>query len=337
MVDQTGGETVLTVFDRYKACPPGSKIPIHYAAKIAAIPHVQAVLPVRFLLSSCRTTTDMVAVDGIDPRVLRQFKDLRLPAGEYAAFAREKGAAIAGRTVADKYGWQVGQQVTLAQLGGISFVLRGIFDSPSSTERQVVYVDRVFLEQATGQTGWVTMYLVKPDEPAHADAVSQAIDATFANFDVQTKTGPEKAFIARMIHDFKDMVHFAQLVAWAALVLLLAAVANSMSMSVRDRLREMAVLKLLGFDSNGAAQLVLAEAMLVSTAGALAGAGLAWLLINRSGIVVSVEGFTIAPMLTPEVVALGASAGLLLGALGAFLPAMSGARLPIVQALREVD
>jgi putative ABC transport system permease protein len=133
------------------------------------------------------------------------------------------------------------------------------------------------------------------------------------------------------------MVHFAQLVAWAALVLLLAAVANSMSMSVRDRLREMAVLKLLGFDSNGAAQLVLAEAMLVSTAGALAGAGLAWLLINRSGIVVSVEGFTIAPMLTPEVVALGASAGLLLGALGAFLPAMSGARLPIVQALREVD
>jgi putative ABC transport system permease protein len=337
MIDQTGGDTVLTVFDRYKACPPGSKIPVHYLDKIGAIPHVAAVLPVRFLLSSCRTTTDMVAVNGIDPAVLRSFKALELPAADYAAFAKEKGAAIAGRAVAEKYGWQVGQQVALSQLGGISFVLRGIFDSDSSAERQVVYVDRVYLEQATDQPGWVTMFLVKPDAPGNAEAISQAIDATFANFEVQTKTGPEKAFIARMIHDFKDMVHFAQLVAWAALLLLLAAVANSMSMSVRDRLREMAIMKLLGFDSEATARLVLVEAMLTSAVAALCGASLAWLIIARSGVVISIEGFTVAPTLTPEVVALATCAGVLLGALGAFFPASSGARLPIVQALREVD
>jgi putative ABC transport system permease protein len=279
----------------------------------------------------------MVAVNGIDPGTLREFKELDIPAAQYAAFADEKGAAIAGRAVAEKYGWQAGQQVTLQQLGGVSFTLRGIFDARSSSERQVVYVDRVYLEQATSQGGWVTMFLVKPDAPANADSVSQAIDATFANFDVQTKTGPEKAFIARMIHDFKDMVHFAQIVAWAALLLLLAAVANSMSMSVRDRLREMAVLKLLGFASDSAAQLVLVEAMLTSTVAAICGAGLAWLLITRSGVVISIEGFTIAPTLSPEVLGLATFAGLLLGALGAFWPALSGARLPIVQALREVD
>jgi ABC-type antimicrobial peptide transport system permease subunit len=99
----------------------------------------------------------------------------------------------------------------------------------------------------------------------------------------------------------------------------------------------MAVLKLLGFDSGGAAQLVVVEAMLTSTLAAAGGAVLAWLIIGRSGVVISVEGFTIAPTLSPEVMALATCAGLLLGALGAWWPALSGARLPIVQALREVD
>jgi hypothetical protein len=77
--------------------------------------------------------------------------------------------------------------------------------------------------------------------------------------------------------------------------------------------------------------------MLSSALAALLGAGLAWLLISRSRFVISVEGFSIVPYLSGEVVAAGLFAGLLLGALGAFMPATSGARLPIVQALKEVD
>jgi putative ABC transport system permease protein len=337
MIDQTGNDSVLTVFDRYKACPPNSKLPLHYGDKIAALPTVAEVLPVRFLLSTCRTTTDLVAVHGIEADKLRDFKELAIGSADYDAFAAEKGAAIVGREVAGKYGWTTGQQVTLAQLGGVSFVVRGIFDAPGSSSNQVVYVDRTYLEQATQQPGWVTMFLVKPKDPSQADAVAASIDALFANFEVQTKTGPEKAFIARMITDFKDMVRFAQIVAWAALVLLLAAVANSMSMSVRDRLREMAIMKLLGFDSESTARLVLVEAVVASALAALCGAGLAWLAIGRSGFVISVEGFSIVPYLSGEVVTAGLCAGILLGAVGAFLPASGGARLPIVQALKEVD
>ena len=337
MIEQTGDDTVLTVFDRYKACPPNSKLPSHYGDKIAALPGVAETMSLRFLLSTCRTTTDLVAVHGIEVDKLRRFKALTIDEGEYAAFAGEKGAAIVGRDAANKYGWTVGQQVTLSQLGGVSFVVRGIFDAPGGSANQVVYVDRTYLEQATQQVGWTTMYLVRPADPAQADAVAAAIDAQFANFEVQTKTGPEKAFIARMITDFKDMVHFSQLVAWAALLLLLAAVANSMSMSVRDRLREMAIMKLLGFDSDSTVRLVLAESMLASFIAAAGGAGLAWLIVTQSGIVISVEGFTIAPYLSLEVIGAALFAGLLLGAIGAYLAAFKAAQLPIVQALREVD
>jgi ABC-type antimicrobial peptide transport system permease subunit len=108
-------------------------------------------------------------------------------------------------------------------------------------------------------------------------------------------------------------------------------------MSVRDRLREMAIMKLLGFDSERTTRLVLVEAVIASTLAALFGAGLAWLVIARSGFVISVEGFSIVPHLGSEVLAAALFAGILLGALGAFFPATNGARLPIVQALKEVD
>jgi putative ABC transport system permease protein len=202
---------------------------------------------------------------------------------------------------------------------------------------QMVYVDHLYLEQASDQAGWTTMYLVLPERPESADAVSAAIDAQFANFDVQTKTGPQKAFVSRMITDFKDMVGFAQIVAWAALLLLLAAVANSMSMTVRDRLREMAILKLMGFDSYGATRLVISEAVIASTVAAALGVLLAFLVVNGSGVAISIEGFSIVPQLSTDVVIWAIGLGALLGLLGAWWPARSGARLPIVQALREVD
>ena len=337
MVETTGGDLVITVFERYKACPPYSRMPVHYAERIATIPHVREVMPVRFLLSNCQTTTDLVAVHGIDPQKLRTFRRLVLPEEQYRAFQAERGAALVGRQMAEKYGWQVGEQVTLKELRGVSFLVRGIFTAPGSSLESVILVDREYLERSVQQVGIATMFVVLADSQQHLDAISAAIDAEFANAETQTKTGPEKAFIAGSVEDFASMVRFAQMVAYGALLLLLAAVANSVSMSVRDRVREMAVLRTLGYRRGRVVRLVLAESVLVALLAAAIGCASAVLVSRLGGFAISVEGYTITPHLSTQIALLSLAAGGFLGLLGAYLPARAGARRPIVAALREVD
>ena len=337
MIESTGGGQILIVFEKYKACPPYSRLPVHYADRIEQLPHVTAVMPVRFLLSFCGTTTDLVSVHGIEPDRLRRFRALELPEAQYQAFASERGAAIVGRSIAAKYGWRVGQQVTLPQLKGVGFTVRGIFDSSGSSLEEVVLVDREYLETTINEIGVTTMFLVAVDDPAYLEETGAAIDALTATSDIQTQSGPERGFISDQISGFKALVRFSQLVAYAALLMLLASVANSVSMSVRERLREMAVMKLLGFDSRQVAHLMVVETAALGLAAALAGVGAAWLAVELGHVGISVEGYTMYPTLTWRI-GLGALAvGVILTTLATWLPASGNARRPIVEALRGVD
>lgn len=336
MVETTGDDAVIIVFERYKACPPFSRLPVHYRDQIARLDGVRAVMPVRFLLSSCQTVTDLVAIHGIEPDQLRRFRDLQLPEQDYATFAGERGAALVGRQAAARYGWQVGQTVTLAELRGISFVVRGIFTAPGSSLESVILVDREFLEYAIDEVGTVTMFNVQVDRPDLIDDVSRRIDALFGSSSAQTRSGPEKEFIASNVEDFAHLVRFAQVVAWLALILVLAAVANSISMSVRERLREIALLRARGFTPGQALRLICWESAVQSLLAATVGVGVAAVALASGRLAISVEGFTITPYLSPQIVVLALLAGAGLGLVGALWPAHHATRRAIVGALREV-
>ena len=198
-------------------------------------------------------------------------------------------------------------------------------------------MDREYLEFAVQQVGIATLFLVLVDGPQHLEDVSFQIDSQFANFETQTRTGLEKAFIAGSIEDFRALVQFAQVVAYVALVLLLAAVANSVSMSVRDRLREFAILKTLGFRRSRVVRLVLTEATAVAALSSALGCGVAAVLLNSGRFSIGIEGYTIVPHLSGRLALLALLVGTALGAAGAYLPARFAARRPIVTALREVD
>jgi putative ABC transport system permease protein len=336
MVAESSDATIVTVFEKYKACPPMSHLPVSYVDRIAKLDHVVEVMPERFLLSNCKTTTDLVAIHGVDPDKYRTFRDIEIPQEQYDAFAAERGAALIGRQVADKYGWGPGDHVALQQLGGVSFTVRGVFDAAGTTSN-LILVDRTYLELSTNSTGWATVIYVKVDDEKHVNTVAHAIDASFANYQAQTVSGPEDSFILGMIEDFSEMVGFVQMVGYLSLILLLAAVANSVSMSVRERLREMAILKLVGFRSERVARMVLTEAVLVSILGALFGVAAAAALLTFGGFNISIEGFTIVPRITPQIAGLALGVGALLGYVGAYLPSTGGAKRPIIGAMREVD
>ena len=242
-----------------------------------------------------------------------------------------------GEKVARAYGWRIGQAVTLQKLGNISFTVRGIFRAPGSSLENAILVDLDYLQFATNQTGKMTLLLVKVSDPARSGAVAERIDALFSSSASPTKTTPERSFIASAISGVTGIVEFSRWLGYVALGIILVGVGNSLAMTIRDRTREFAILKTLGFRRPQVLRLVIFEAVLSSLLGGALGAGLAWLAVNRSNLSLSVEGFTIAPHVTLELALWAVALAGVLGTVAAVLPAINASRLKIVQALREVD
>ncbi len=147
----------------------------------------------------------------------------------------------------------------------------------------------------------------------------------------------KRSFIASAISGVTGMVEFSRWLGYVAHGIILVGVGNSLAMTIRDRTREFAILKTLGFRRPQVLRLVIFEAVLSSLLGGALGAGLAWLAVNRSNFSLSVEGFAIAPHVTPELALWAVALAGVLGTVAAVLPAINASRLKIVQALREVD
>jgi putative ABC transport system permease protein len=334
MLSNSTGDDTLVVFDKYQGCPPLSKLPTSYEAQVAGLSGVAGTTPTLFLLSACSRATDLIAVHGVEPEKFRRFRKIDVPEEEYRVFSEERGAAIVGEKVARTYGWRIGQAVTLHKLGEVSFTVRGIFRASGSTLENAILVDLACLQFATKQTGKMTLLLLKVSDPASAGAVAERVDALFSSSASPTKTASERSFIASAISGVTGIVEFSRWLGYAALGIIVVGVGNSLAMTIRDRTREFAILKTLGFRRPQLLRLVIFEAAISSLFGGALGAGLAWLAVNGSNLSLSVEGFTIAPHVTLELAFLAIALATVLGTVAALVPAVSASGLKIVRAFR---
>lgn len=328
---------VLVVFDRFQSCPPLSKLPQAHRAVLEDMDGVKGVTAELFLISSCSRVTDLVVVHGIEPDKVREFRDIEVPEAEFAAFASERGAALVGRRAAARYGWQVGQTVSLERLGGLTFTIRGIFSSPTEGLESAIFVDLDYLQVATDQIGTVTLYRVRLASPEQSDVVAAAIDRQLGNSAAPTRTATEKAFLDAAVSSLVGLVKFVSLLGYGALGLVALGVGNSMAMSIRDRTREIAILKIVGFRRPQVLRLMLSEALVCGLLGGILGALLAKLLLTTSQFELSVEGFSFVPSLSPALMAEALVLSALLATAAGFFPALRVARLRAADALREVD
>jgi putative ABC transport system permease protein len=337
MLSTAARPDVLVVFDRFQSCPPLSKLPAAHRSTLEGIEGVRDVTAELFVISSCSRVTDLVAVHGIEPGVVRSFREIEIPDEEFAAFANERGAALVGRRAAARYGWTIGQTVSLERLGGLTFTIRGVFQSPTEGLESAILVDLEYLQLATDQPGKVTLYNVRLDDPGQGDAVAAEIDRQLANSTSPTRTASERAFLDAAVSSLAGLVEFTSLLGYGALGLVALGVGNSMAMSIRDRTREMAILKIVGFRRPQVLRLMLSEALVCGVVGGLIGAALAWLLLTATHFELSVEGFTFAPSLSPALLGEALLLSAVLATAAGFLPALRVARLRAADALREVD
>ena len=153
--------------------------------------------------------------------------------------------------------------------------MRAIFDTDPvkhpGTDTNLMLFSRKYLYEATGRTLQAGTYSVEIDDPDQAGTVSAAIDALFENSDAQTRTETEKAFAASFVAMAGNLALLLNGIGIAVTFTILLVVANTMSIAVRERRKEIGVLKTLGFTSRQVMGLVVAESVLIALIGGALG------------------------------------------------------------------
>jgi putative ABC transport system permease protein len=273
-----------------------------------------------------------------------------LPPDQKDAFLRDPRGAIVGRETANRFGWMVGDVIQMEstippyRVGKpFEFVIRGVYDSDPArypgTNLQQLFFHYRYLYESTGRRVGVGSYVVEIDDPARAGAVSREVDALFENSTAQTKTETEAAFRASFIALIGNIALLLRVIGLATTFTILLVTANTMSMAVRERRKEIATLKTLGFPSAIVMGLVLGEAVLLG----LLGGGLGLLMgdrfihvLPRIPMVGDIFRGVADGGLSPELGALAFGLAVALGAAAGFFPALLAYRERITSALRQL-
>lgn len=336
--EATARDTTLVVYRLNRYCPFTSRLPEYYGGRIAKVPGVVSVTPMKIVVSNCRTSLDVITFRGVPAE---EFADtsatkFELLDGSLDDFVRRTDAALVGETLAKRRGFRAGDTFDAAGIKGV--YVAGVVRSDEPQDQNVAYTHLDFIQRNSGdrKLGVVTQFNVKVDDPARMEQIAKAIDAEFAADADPTSTSAEKAFVARAAGDVIRIVAFTNWLGWGCLVAVLALVGNAIVLSVQDRIREHAVLQTLGFNGNLIARLIVAEGIFIGVIGGLVGTlgAAAFLQWQQYGL--SSEGLTVQMIARPEVIMIGLACSALLGALAGLVPALQASRREITACFRAV-
>jgi putative ABC transport system permease protein len=282
-------------------------------------------------------------VFAVDPETYFQVysEDLQIPGAEREAFFGERTAMLAAQPVAERWGWRVGQRIpinsnifTNGTTGNSTweFTLVGTIPTPpgSSQSGSVLIHYDYFNETITfgrDRIGWIPFLTTSADVN---DRVANAIDQRFANSQDETSTQDEATFNESFAAQLGNIGLVVTLVVGAAFIAILLIVGTTMALAVRERTREVGVMKTLGFSSGRVLRMVLAESLLLSFLGAIVGIGLAAVILTA--LAGSGGGGGPPISFAPIVIAWGGLIALGLGLVTGLPPALQAYRMRIVDA-----
>jgi putative ABC transport system permease protein len=316
-------------------------LPAFYRDKIRSIQGVTAVAPMtwfggRYLDERPAHFFAQVATD--PDEYLKVASDKIVPPDQLKAWQQDRAGALVDVTLANKYGWKIGDRITL--LGTIfevnpELTIRAIYhrDPPQNA----LYFNAKYLEEAVpwfkGQAGW---YSTQIDSAENVARASQQIDDMFRNSPLQTKTESEKAFQLGFIATLGNVKAFILGICGAVMFAIMLVSGNTMAMSVRGRTREVAVLKTLGFTRQRVLSIFVSESMALSVAGGMLGTGIAipviWFL-TRQFIAL---GVPLNMRVNWQTATLSLVVAIALGLVSGCIPAYRASRMNIVEGLRHI-
>ena len=314
-------------------------LPLSYQARLLQIPGVQSVTFANWFGGYYQDERNFFGNFAIDVDTWRSvYPEYVMPEEQWKAFVEDREGCVIGEGLAERFGWKIGDRIPLTGTiftGTWEFNVRAIYkgkrlqDDVSSMWFQWKYFDER-KEFQKGLIGWFTLRVTNPDE---AVQVARAIDETFANSPYETKAETEKAFVAGWVKQMGNIEALILSIGGVVFFTLLLVTGNTMAIAVRERIREFAVLKAVGYSDFTVLLLVLSESLLIAALGGIVGLALAKAFTLRGDPTGGLLPFF---YLQQNAIWTGIALALVIGAVSGLAPAVSAMRLRVVDALRRV-
>ncbi len=319
-------------------------LPLNYAERLRNVEGVTGVSWSNWFGGVYITERNFFPQFAVEPAsYLALYPEYVLKDEEKKAFLLDRQGCIVGRKLANQYGWKVGDQIPLRGTifpGTWTFTLRGIWDGADAKtdESQMLFHWQLLAETSKKRfkrsADYVGVYIVRINEPNNAPIVSERIDQQFKNSLAETLTETEKAFQLGFVSMSEAILVAVNAVSYVIIIIIMAVMANTMSMTARERLAEYATLKALGFSPSFVVKLLFGESLVITLIGG--GAGLLLTLPIAAGFAKSVGSLFPVFAVSDTTMALQLLASLIVGIVAAAWPAWKMSRIDIVNGLRHV-
>ncbi len=337
-IEKGAPDSALRIMTRHKVSL-ANFLPIYYRDKIRHIPGVVHVVPMTWFGGKYKDDKpeNYFAQFATDPEEYFDVAaDKVMPPDQLEAWKRDRAGCVVDTVLANKHGWKIGDHIHLKGTifpADLDLTLRGIYtiDPPSSN----LYFHAKYLEESVN---WFKdsagFYFTRVDRPEDMSTAARDIDDMFHSTPTPTKSESEQAFRLDFIATLGNVKAFILSICGAVVFTTLLVCANTMAMSIRERTREVAVLRTLGFTRERILELLLGESMTISLIGGAVGALLATAIIKfiaRPGI-----GLPVTMHMTWATAATVLGVSILVGLVSGLIPSYRASHLGIVEALRYI-
>jgi putative ABC transport system permease protein len=321
-----------------RATSLGENMPESYRRKLQQVPEVELVTAMDWFGGVYQEPRNFFANFAVDHETLfRMFPEIELDENGRQAFFAQRSAAICGVKLARRFGWKVGDRITL--MGSIypvdlEFTLVGIYQSMADTN--AFYFRRDYFEEAMGKPGRVGAFFLLCSSQEAVPGVIANVDSMFRNTDAETLTETERSFEAGFQSMLGNIRGLVLSISSVVIFMILLIVGNTMAMSVREQSHEIAILKSLGFQNESLFGMLVGEALVISLLGGLAGTLATWLVFNLVDFSDVTMGLIREFKVELPAIALGMAVSLAVGLVSGGIPALHVSRLTVSEGLRRV-
>jgi putative ABC transport system permease protein len=314
-------------------------LPEAYKSKIAATPHVVAVVPDIFFGGVYHDVTDQFPNIAVDPEQIDvMWPDWNFSPGSVEKFKRLKTACIVAQGTMRRFNLRVGQQIQLRGTTypfNVELTIVGTVAKPPAPS--FLMFRRDYFEEAAGRPGIAHNFWVRVDNSSAVPQVAATLDRMFPNSSGETQSDPEAVFLGSVIGRFRMFFRIAEFLGLVVVVAIGLVAANTAAMSIRERRNEIAVMRSIGFRARTILSLLLSESLLMALLGGIIGCGAASCLLKLFAVNADALGPFVSLRIPPLIIGEGLVVSMLIGLLSAWVPARAAARRTIVDSFRLID
>jgi putative ABC transport system permease protein len=313
-------------------------LPYAHEQKIRAIPGVVDTAKLQWIGAYYKEKSNFFANFAVDvDKFPTVFDDYKVSPQDLAAFQADRRGALVGKDLMTRFNWKVGDRITLKRQifpFDPELTIRGTYVHPVQTTS--VFFPMEYFQQSIGNQGQVGTFWVKVADPKQMAAISQQIDAMFKNSDFPTETFTEKEFQQNFMSMMGNVKLLFTAVSTCAIFMVVLLAAITMSMSARERVTEIAVLKAIGFEQRLVLAIMLSEFVLLTVIGGAIGSYGAHFLFLFVDAGKMTQGFLQNLGVHAKTLTICMATAVGIGLVAGGFPALRASNLRVVDGLRRV-